>query len=169
MTSGYIISTYCDIWVSKNKNNEIVYTTPEHDAISFHPISQAPSHPYMNNFAYPKWMNPWAIKTPKGYSLLFMPPVHGSNKYFQILEGIVDTDKYNHLVHLPFVLKDINFEGLIPAGTPVAQLIPIKRDIWKSEVGNKKNQKNIEKHRALIKSTFFDGYRKFFWSKKEYR
>jgi hypothetical protein len=144
----------------------MVYVTPEGTCISFHPIKQAPSHPYMNNHPYPKFINPWAIKTPKGYSSLFIPPVHGSNKYFQILEGIVDTDKYDNPVNFPFVLKDVNFEGLIPAGTPVAQIIPIKRSSWKIEFGDKKD---IDNTYATLKSTFFDGYRKFFWSKKEYR
>lgn len=166
LTSGYIISTYCDIVVRRNDEGDIIYVSPEESVISAHPISQAPSHPYMNNHPYPKWINPWSIKTPKGYSLLFIPPVHGSNKYFQILEGIVDTDKYNNPVNFPFVLKDINFEGLIPAGTPVAQIIPIKRSAWKMEFGNKEDTENVY---ASLRSSFFDGYRNLFWSKKEYK
>ena len=166
LTSGYIISTYCDIVIRKSDEGDIIYASPEKTVISSHPISQAPSHPYMNNHPYPKWINPWSIKTPKGYSSLFIPPVHGSNKYFQILEGIVDTDKYNNPVNFPFVLKDIDFEGLIPAGTPVAQIIPIKRSTWKMEFGNKEDTENVY---ASVRSSFFDGYRNFFWSKKEYK
>lgn len=166
MTSGYIISTHRDIWVRKNEIGEIVYASPEKSTVDFHPISQAPSHPYMNNYPYPKWINPWSIKTPKGYSSLFIPPVHGANKYFQILEGVVDTDKYNNPVNFPFVLKDVNFEGLIPAGTPVVQVIPIKRDSWKSKLGDKEDTENIY---ATLRSSFFDGYRNFFWSRKEYK
>lgn len=166
LNSGYIISTYCDIWIRKNEDGENIYLSPEYTPISFHPIIQAPSHPYMNNQPYPKWLNPWSIKTPRGYSSLFIPPVHGSNQYFNILEGIVDTDKYNNPVNFPFILKDANFEGLIPAGTPVVQVIPIKRSSWKSEFGDKKDTDDVY---ATVMSGFFDNYRKFFWSKKDYK
>ena len=47
---------------------------------------------------------------------------------FTIMDGIVDTDSYNALVNFPFFLNDWSYEGLIPAGTPMAQVIPFKRE-----------------------------------------
>ena len=49
----------------------------------------------MNEYPYPKWINPWAIKTPAGYSVYFKPPAHNPNQWFEILEGVVDTDTYS--------------------------------------------------------------------------
>jgi hypothetical protein len=168
LSAGYLIPTYCDIWVRKSEDGKIYYKSAIPNAIEFHPTEQAPNHPYMNQHPYPKFINSWSIETPKGYSCLFLPPVHGGNTFFQILEGFVDTDKYNNPVNFPFVLKDVNFEGLIPAGTPLAQVIPIKRDNWEMSFGNQNNIKNIVDHSNLIRSGFFDNYKKRFWSKKVY-
>ena len=83
ISSGYIIPTPCDVWVDQVPLNEEepekkqpYYEWASLDIIQFHTIDQAPNHP--NNtghtFAYPKWMNPWAIKTPPGYFLLIILP-----------------------------------------------------------------------------------------------
>ena len=136
--------------------------------IEFHSIAQAPYHPNVSNQQFPKFMNPWSTTTPKGYSSLFIPPVHGANPYFTILEGLVDTDKYTSPVNFPFTLNNLDFEGLIPAGTPVAQVIPIKREGW--SIG-KESEKNLLKRKQvgyLRNSKFYDKYKKMFWEKKEY-
>jgi hypothetical protein len=169
LTAGYIIPTYCDLWVKKNENGDIVYTTSSNINIEFHPIQQAPYHPHMNQHPYPKWANPWSIKTPKGYSSLFIPPVHGGNEYFQIIEGFVDTDTYNYAINFPFVLKDPNFEGMIPAGTPMVQVIPIKRDSWTIKQGKEKDIKISFEHFTKLSSLFFDRYKRLFWQRKEYK
>ena len=170
LTAGYIITTYCDLWVKKGLNNEIEYTLSDPSLqIQFHPIEQAAYHPYMNQQAYPKWLNPWSITTPKGYSCLFLSPVHGGNEYFQIVEGFVDTDKYNAPINFPFVLKDVEFEGLIPAGTPMVQVIPIKRESWKIKEGKKKDLDRSYSHIKFLSSVFFDRYKGIFWQRKEYK
>jgi hypothetical protein len=167
LTSGYVISTYCDLWIKKTENGDVSYNTSTSIDISFHPTTQAPYHPFMNDHAYPKWSNPWAIKTPPGYSCLFIPPVHGGNEYFQIAEGVVDTDRYNAAVNFPFILKDINFEGLIPAGTPMVQVIPFKRDNWKMKVNS--DTENSTEHTRLLESKFFDRYKTMFWTSKSFK
>ena len=62
-------------------------------------------HPLANDTDFPKWVNPYVIKTPPGYSVLITQPFHRES-VFTILPGIVDTDKYKSQVHFPFVLKD---------------------------------------------------------------
>lgn len=169
LSAGYIIPTYCDLYIKKNDLGQIVYLASGNmSAINFHPIIQAPYHPNMNQHPYPKWTNPWSIKTPKGYSSLFIPPVHGGNKYFTILEGLVDTDLYTAPVNFPFVLNDINFEGIIPAGTPMVQVIPFKRDNWSIELGNNNDFNLAINHSTRLHSEFFDRYKKMFWSRKSF-
>lgn len=169
LSAGYIIPTYCDLWIKKNNDGEIIYVTSNNINIEFHPIMQAPYHPRMNHHPYPKWKNPWGIKTPPGYSCLFIPPVHVGNGFFTIAEGIVDTDSYTAPVNFPFVLNDVNFEGLIPAGTPMAQVIPFKRDSWEMEIGNDINRYSTEEDMKSLSSIFYDRYRKLFWDRKEYK
>lgn len=169
LTSGYIIPTYCDLIVKKDINGKHVYMSPVSDSINFHDIAQAPYHPKMNNQMFPKWTNPWGIKTPKGYSSLFIPPVHGVNNFFTVVEGIVDTDRYRAPVNFPFVLNDVNFEGLIPAGTPMVQVIPFKRESWESSFGTEKDLKEIKQDNDRLTSSFFDRYRNMFWERKHFK
>jgi hypothetical protein len=169
LNTGYIIPTYCDLIIKKNKNGQKDFITSLPINIQFHSVAQAPYHPNVTNQPYPKWINPWGIKTPKGYSSLIMSPLHSANSYFSILPGVVDTDRYTAAVNFPFVLNDPDFEGLIPAGTPMALIIPFKRDSWKTEIGNEEDKKIAEQKMNLLNSKFFDRYRSLFWERKSYR
>jgi hypothetical protein len=169
LTSGYIIPTWCDLFVKKDSFGKHVYIAPMNEAIQFHDISQAPYHPRMNHQLFPKWINPWSIKTPKGYSCLFIPPVHGVNNFFTVAEGIVDTDRYKAPVSFPFVLNDVNFEGLIPAGTPLVQVIPFKRDSWKSRLGTEEDLKEMREDHSRLSNSFFDRYKTMFWERKNFK
>ena len=168
MTSGYILYTQVDLQVTQ-ENGLPYFVWPSQDALSFHPISQAPLHPAGNETPYPKWNNPYGIKTPPGYSSLFLPPMHNPNKIFTILEGLVDTDKYLAPVNFPFVLNNVKWEGIIEAGTPMAQVIPIKRDSWEHTIGLQKEREEQNMITFKLKTILFNSYKKQFWSRKEYR
>lgn len=85
------------------------------------------------------------------------------------MPGIVDTDKYASPVNFPFILNDIKFTGLIPAGTPIAQVIPFKRDSWKMNFGSEKEITASIKSDKTLKRKFFDVYRNTFWSSKDFK
>lgn len=168
ITSGYIIVSPADVYVSQ-RDGQPYFEWSHFGLIQFHPKVQAPTHPNNNGHeAYPKWINPWAIKTPKGYSTLFVQPLHRES-VFTILPGIVDTDTYSAPVNFPFVLNDIKFEGLIPAGTPIAQVIPFKRDSWQMEFGAEKELMEQNRIRTKLQTVFFDRYKTMFRSSKEYK
>jgi hypothetical protein len=167
MTSGYIIESPADVYVSI-KDGEHWFEWSDLGLITFHTIEQAPEHPLRKSNSYPKWMNPWAISTPKGYSTLFVQPFHRES-VFTIFSGIVDTDQYTPSVNFPFVMNDPTFEGLIPKGTPIAQVIPFKRDSWTIELGSKKDLEEQAKIGKKLQSKFFDRYKTMFWNKKEYK
>lgn len=172
--SGYIISTYADVYVSQKINEDGVqfpfYEWPTLEPISFHGKAQLPEHPYDtgHKIEYPKWGNAWAIKTPPGYSCLFIPPAHRETP-IMVLPGIVDTDNYSAPVNFPFVLKDPNMDGLIPAGTPIVQVIPFKRDDWEMSFGTNKDYEEQVKITLKLKTMFFDSYKKQFRQGKNFR
>lgn len=168
MTAGYIIVTPADVQVTQRDGGPY-FEWPNFGLISFHAVEQAPKHPNSKGISYPKWTNPWAIKTPSGYSCLFISPMHNPNGIFTILPGIVDTDTYTAPVNFPFVLNKTDWEGIIPVGTPIAQVIPFKRDKWNINIGGEKEQK--EQHKALtrLRSIWFNSYKKQFWSRKEFK
>ena len=167
ITAGYIITSPADVYVSIKEEKQF-FEWSTLGLISFHPIEQAPEHPMRNQHAYPKWMNPWAIKTPKGYSTLFTQPMHRES-VFTILPGIVDTDTYTAPVNFPMVINDPNFEGLIPKGTPIAQVIPFKREDWQMEIGSIEELKEQHSITQKLQTKFFDRYKSMFWSRKEYK
>ena len=167
ITAGYIITLPADIYVSIKEEKQF-FEWSTLGMIGFHPVEQAPEHPMRNQHAYPKWMNPWAIKTPKGYSVLFTQPMHRES-VFTILPGIVDTDTYTAPVNFPMVINDPNFEGLIPKGTPIAQVIPFKREGWQMEIGSQKELIEQNSITQKLQTKFFDRYKSMFWSRKEYK
>lgn len=165
--AGYIIVLPADVYVSI-KDGQQYFEWSNLGLVSFHPIEQAPTHPNRKPHAYPKWNNPWAIKTPKGYSTMFIQPMHRES-VFTILPGIVDTDEYYAPVNFPFVINDPEFEGLIPKGTPIAQVIPFKRESWTMQFGGEKELKEQANITNKLSTKFFDRYKTMFRASKEYK
>jgi hypothetical protein len=169
LSTGYTLFTYQDMHIYKDDQGTINYSSLILE-IGQHDVFQLLLHPKnKNNQPAPKIINPWSIKTPSGYSCLFIPPPHGGNKYFSILEGVVDTDKYHAPVNFPFALNDLNFEGIIPAGTPMAVVVPFKRETWTMKKGNEEDIKDSNNITTLLNSVFFDRYKNLFWSSKRYK
>lgn len=175
INSGYYLVTHTDIWVKQIAQNPEkpdektpYYEWPSSNPIAFHPIEQAPVHPNATGTPIPKWINPWGIKTPKGYSTLFIAPVHRDNP-FVAMAGVVDTDAYTAPVNIIFTLANPTFEGLVPAGTPIVQIIPFKRDEWKMLIGNQEDLIEQNKVTNKLRSKFFDSYKSLFRANKEYR
>lgn len=188
ISGGYILTTYVDVWVKQvpqipegtflDENTDMsqfptqpFYEWPSFGPIQFHPLEQAPQHPGKgaHTISYPKWINPWAIATPPGYSVLFVQPLHRESM-FTILPGVVDTDQYKAAVNFPFVLNEADkFEGLIPAGTPMAQVIPFKRDSWEMELGSADDFKEQIAVTTKLRTKFFDSYKTQYRQLKEYK
>lgn len=199
INAGYIIKTPVDVYISQQeikytdkahfektgeeidiseeeiKAQKLPKTVPHYEwanfgILQFHPIEQAPNHPDRNNHqgSYPKWINPWGVMTPPGYSVIFVQPWHRKSP-FTILPGIVDTDTYISPVNFPFILNDTLWEGLIPAGTPIAQVIPFKREEWQMELGKEAELINTSKITTKLRTRFFDSYKNQFRQPKEYR
>ncbi|MBB3033366.1 hypothetical protein [Alteriqipengyuania lutimaris] len=102
--------------------------------VAFAPIDQhhpgqigAPNAPF--EAAMPlKFVNPWRIKVPEGYSALFMQPLNRPDLPFTTFSGLVDCDRFDTTVNMPFLWTGPLGEHVLPAGTPIAQIVPIRRD-----------------------------------------
>jgi hypothetical protein len=167
IAAGYLLTLPADIYVSIIDGRQ-VFQWPQFDLIAFHPIEQASGHPDGNGLPYPKFMNPWGVLTPDGYSILLIQPMH-RDLPFNVLPGIVDTDKYPAPVNVIFSMKDPTFEGTIPKGTPFAQIIPFKREAWKMVDGGEKELKLLRETKLTLRTKFFDAYKNMFRSKKEFK
>lgn len=118
-----------------------------------------------SKFPY-RWHNLFYIKTKPGYSCLITHPLNRFDLPFVTLSGVVDTDKHGIDISFPFLLKN-NFNGIIEKGTPIAQIIPFKRENWKMKIG-KVYKENFYKTEEFL-SYSLNAYRKLSWSRKSYR
>lgn len=174
IASGYLLRLPTDLIIENSPSSPPIkeYHWPDWDLIDFHPPIQVEGYPYSlgnKNNNIPKLVNPWSVITSKGYSCLILPPMHRDN-VIQVFPGIVDTDTYHSPVELPFLLKDENWTGMIEAGTPVAQIIPFKREKFFHEKMTAEKYGSVPKakHYSNVASTYNNGYRNRFWQKKDY-
>lgn len=127
LTLGFVIPLQADIVV---KGGEFAWDWPHTESpLGFHYPTQAPGVPFVDpDQVVVKAHNFWAIHTEPGYATLFTHPFNRHDLPFRTLSGLVDTDGFDSLpVHFPMVWIDPGFEGTLPAGTPVAQCIPVER------------------------------------------
>jgi hypothetical protein len=59
------------------------------------------------------------------------------------------------------------FEGMIPKGTPIIQILPFKTENWQAKE-NKNIEEKLKKHDIVRNRTMLDWYKKSHWVKKEY-
>ena len=118
-----------------------------------------------------KFMSPWVIKTPPGYSCLFTAPFNRTDFDFQIISAVVDTDLYFDKINFPFIWTTPNFHGSLPIGLPLVQVIPFKRTDWKSAVKPLNKKMSEKKKEIFLKRVirFKNMYRELIWNKKQYR
>jgi hypothetical protein len=99
----------------------------DREMVSPHGAFQAAGNPYEPRPVL-KFHNPWTIRTPRGWSCLFAPPLNRPGAVVEVLSGVVDTDTYVAPVNLPFVALAGDGVHTIAKGTPLAQVIPFRRD-----------------------------------------
>lgn len=173
ITMGYMIVLGQDMYCEQTKSGPYFHWRSEgagnegDDVLTQHTYFQHQNHPDNNLGHQLKIENPWIIKTEPGYSCMVIPPMHRDNKIV-ILSGVVDTDSYYEKINLPFNLKDKNFEGMIEAGTPIAQIIPFKRESYKMSVVPLDKKRSFKNQRTVA-SRLFDAYRNNYWIRKEYK
>jgi len=190
LTSGYLLKTPQDFYLRHNVLNEKLekdsfQTFGLHDMsqslhakninlnseIDVHSIKQLEGSPIIEknkNLPFYKILNPWKIKTPKGYSCLFLSPLNNSDDRFSIIPGIVDTDTFPNEINFPIVINGDKYpvlETLIKKGTPYVQIIPFKRDNWKMILKSKK-QKEIQNSRLFYGLKILNIYKDKYWNKK---
>jgi hypothetical protein len=197
LTSGYLLKMPQDFYVRHNVDNknekgeeikDSFQTFGLHDqgqvlsakvinlnfGLDVHTIDQLGEAPFIKknkNLPFYKLVNPWKIKTPKGYSCLFVPPLNNSDDRFSIIPGIVDTDTFPNEINFPIVINGDKYpvlETTIKKGTPYVQIIPFKRDSWKMLLKPRK-QKEIQNSRLFYGLKILNIYKDRYWNKKSWK
>lgn len=169
LTSGYMVTLPCDVaFVDPNKyGGQRILWDVSWKVVDTHSAGQTSGFPMYDNFepnAF-KWNIPWITQSPPGYSMLYTHPLNRFDLPFITMSGIVDTDRYEVPVNFPFFVRS-DFIGKIEKGTPIAQMIPIKREKWTSSRHpyERKNAFLYDSLRSVVDAS----YRLRWWNKKSY-
>lgn len=136
MTLGYTIDTPCEVILEQTEDkgyhinwklNAEVFTLHSGNSMMIEP-----PYGYHNHVSKFNWGT--IPITPKGYSTLVLPSFIEHDSPFKALPAIIDTDVSEFSFSLPVWVSN-HHEGIIKMGTPIAQLLPFKRDNWKMETG----------------------------------
>ena len=197
LTSGYLLKMPQDFYVRHNVDNknekgeefkDSFQTYGLHDmsqllgqkqinlnsGFDTHTLKQVEGSPFIEknkNLPFYKILNPWKIKTPKGYSCLFVSPLNNSDDRFSIIPGIVDTDTFPNEINFPIIINGDKYtilETTIKKGTPYVQIIPFKRDSWKMNLKSRK-KKEIQNSRLFYGLKVLNIYKDKYWNKKSWK
>lgn len=165
--TGYVILSSQDF---KVENKEIFWKINDQEKLVWVNLRKSPSHlpapQGYENLPF-TWVLPFSIKLPKGYSAIVTHPLNRFDLPFITTSAVVDYDSGIHNGQFPFFLKE-DFEGIIPAGTPLCQIIPFERKKW-----TRSFTPELEKLKAkfyfLRNRVYSNGfYKKTMWEKKHY-
>lgn len=174
MVTGWIIPLVGDVEIKTNDDATGVsynwsYTRPLIENHNPAQITHEKSPSPIGHLPPMKWLNWWAIKCPPGYSLLFMPPLNRPDPRFTVFSGLVDADGYFEFINFPFVFTEPGFHGIIEAGTPLVQVIPVRRDTLfrktKVRAFNEADLRDLENTRRR-RASHVSHYRDHIWERK---
>jgi hypothetical protein len=140
MLIGYSLPLPFEIMVKQTEHGPIISWNNEEPDLA--PVGQRNDHeanliptPAGYSNTHFVWLTKHILNIPKGFSVIMGHPFNRFDLPFITLTGIVDSTVL-HEGQIPFFIKE-GFEGLIPAGTPILQIIPFKKDNWTSRVNPK--------------------------------
>lgn len=135
MRHGFLMLLPCDVKVSGGRFSWAWDLPPL--SVEMHPRSPLSFHVPAQVLGTPlepggrtliKFNSFWTIELEEGYSLFATHPVNREDLPFRTLTGLVDADRFNAVgILFPATWTDLNFAGVLPAGTPVAQCFPVAR------------------------------------------
>lgn len=174
MTLGFIISTPFDLHLRVAENGYLVeIASPPVDGFEYgldakELISSVPQNVVGKMFSKPvfKLETPYWVETARGFSTFSTSLVNEPSNFF-VVSGMADTDRMATKLKVFFCWSGGDGEHFIPAGTPIAQVFPVKRTSQRSGQTLLSAKKATEKmsgvRRARIQSKW---YRRFARAKR---
>ena len=157
--------TFDDKWKDNNGSPAICFVRGKEDGL---PTPEGYSEYTLT------WRPNWFFQLPEGYTALATHPMNIPNLPFKTISGFMDSSNIlsTPFGQIPFFIKKDWF-GLIPAGTPYLQIIPIKNEQWTSDVIDQSDEeiKNllIKKHNEYYIGNGITKYKEQDWLKKDYK
>ena len=170
-TAGYMFRTPCNIKFGEQNGHPGVATAVGYEDFC-KPRRRMKQFPVPEGFyeEHFHWNPNWAPETPEGYSAIYTHPINRFDLPFITVAGIVDNDRLSTPGLMPFFLRK-RFTGVIPAGTPYAQIIPFKRENWEMDFELHTQNEIRKKYKDgldLFRTASGGSYKKNVWSPTKY-
>lgn len=129
MTTGYVLPLAATVRIEIKDGGRTVTAGWDFDKtmVSNHPPHQVAGNP-RGDTPPCKFHNHWSIRTPRGWSCLFVPLLNRAHPVFEPVAGVVDTDTYTAPIHFPFFARGADGLHELDKGTPLVQIIPFRRE-----------------------------------------
>jgi hypothetical protein len=165
MTTGFILPLAATVRLEIKDEGRTVTAGWDFDKtmVSNHGPHQVAGHPRAQTPPC-KFHNYWSIRTPAGWSCLFVPLLNRANSVFEPVAGVVDTDTYIAPIHFPFFARGSDGLHELEKGTPLAQVIPFQRasTMLEAEIGSETVIEAAERNKVFRNTLAATGwYRKF--------
>jgi hypothetical protein len=170
MTLGYMIPLMADIAIKQTEGGpSITYSNVLGDPVFLRDTgsinSTLPVPEGLSELHF-VWRTSIALKIPKGYSALITHPLNRFDLPFITLSGVADGEFVMPHGQIPVFFSN-TFEGIIPRGTPIAQVILFKQENWSSKIDKTIIDEAI-KTSHVSEATAFGYYKNNIWKKKSY-
>ena len=170
LTIGYMMTLPFDIYVESTKDNVVISWQVKTDgSFELEESERIPGLFIGEQYCKtPVRLNLFpSITTQKGYSLLITNPINRTDLPFYTFGAVIDAD-HSGMSISPTILVKKDFVGVIEKGTPIAQIIPFKRDNWVVKKEKIMTQEEVDKNAFNLTSTIKNSYVKNFWHKKSF-
>ncbi|XBQ15461.1 MAG: hypothetical protein ABL308_10900 [Oceanicaulis sp.] len=171
--AGWIVPLAANVFIEADAHGQVLYQddpSAGFEQVTRHHPGQigGPNPPF--GYAHPlKWTLPWRVAAPAGVSLLFTQPFNHFELPFQNFTGLVDADRFAARVNVPFVWRGGAGRFVLPAGTPIAQIVPLSRDglSLKAEIRAARDSERAEEaEHTRLKHTVESVYARRFRARK---
>lgn len=168
ISSGYIVPLWTDVVVERTANGPYINWVVDQPVFGVHGSSyQGMDVPVGMHPMVFKYMTYFRMETPPGYSVAVQPPAGHNNLPVRVIPAVIDTDKSQIDSNFPCWIR-ADFEGIIKKGTPIAQILPFKRENWKSESSYiSEEDYQIQLNKGFL-NTLKNNYVDKYWSRKKY-
>ena len=167
-SSGYIVPMWMDVYLGYDRNtNKWGIQSNRLTNVSYHDGATTDLKGYKflgkDSPVFFKAYSPWSIITQPGISVLILPLFFHNNPDFSVVPGVVDTDFTHHISPDIAYHSDEN-EIFIKRGTPLFQVIPLRKEKMKIDVKEiedlssttkKRYYRNVFDHQTTIRGSNF--------------
>jgi hypothetical protein len=167
LSAGWILPLPMDMYIKATENNLSVEFENSHEfgVKITHGGDMFNYNKPIDDAFLAKFITPWYVDAPKGYSIMMLPPLNrwGNNfyEYFMPFSGMFNADSYPTLLN-QFALTQIppGTNTTIKSGTPIAQMIFIDRESTITDAVvtsmSEEDRMNIEKNDVKKSINFHD-------------